>query len=194
MDNQKTGALIKKLRLQAGMTQSRLGEQLNVSDKAVSKWERGLGCPDVSLLGALSDCLHIELSQLLCGGTPPNDFVAGNMKKVSYYICKTCRNIIVSTGNAEISCCGRRLESAEMQKATQPETLRVEQVENDLYITSDHPMSKEHYISFAAFATADKLQIIKLYPEWDMQLRLPMREHGTLLWYCTEHGLFYRYI
>ena len=47
MDNEKIGALIRRLRREQRLTQRGLAEQLGLSDKAVSKWERGLGCPEV---------------------------------------------------------------------------------------------------------------------------------------------------
>lgn len=50
MDNQKFGRFIRDLRKKANMTQKELGEKLNVTDKAVSKWERGLGFPDISII------------------------------------------------------------------------------------------------------------------------------------------------
>ena len=53
MDTNLIGTLIRRLRTEHKLTQRQLALQLNVSDKAVSKWERGLGCPDVSLLPAL---------------------------------------------------------------------------------------------------------------------------------------------
>ena len=81
-----------------------------------------------------------------------------------------------------------------MQKAEENEMLSVEVIEDDWYITVAHPMNKEHYISFVAFATVDRVQIIKQYPEWDMQLRIRKRGHGMLIWYCTRHGLFYQLI
>jgi hypothetical protein len=62
---------------------------------------------------------------------------------------------------------------------------------NDWYITASHPMNKDHYISFVAFATGDRVQVIKQYPEWDTQVRIPKRGHGLLIWYCTRHGLSY---
>ena len=56
--------------------------------------------------------------------------------------------------------------------------------------------SKEngHYLSFAALLTGDSVILRKVYPEWDLQLRIPMLAHGTLLWYCTRDGLFYQYV
>ena len=61
MDNVKIGNLINKLRKEKGMTQLQLAEKLHISDKTVSKWERGLGCPDVSLLTDLSGVFGVDL-------------------------------------------------------------------------------------------------------------------------------------
>ena len=54
MNAEKTGALIRALRTEQGLTQKQLADRLHLSDRTVSKWERGAGCPDVSLLGALA--------------------------------------------------------------------------------------------------------------------------------------------
>lgn len=67
MDCGKIGGLIGRLRRERGMTQRELADRLQVTDKAVSKWERGLGCPDVSLLTDLSAALGVDLSALLAG-------------------------------------------------------------------------------------------------------------------------------
>jgi DNA-binding XRE family transcriptional regulator/desulfoferrodoxin (superoxide reductase-like protein) len=188
------GNIIRKLRTERGMTQKQLADKMNISDKTVSKWERGLGCPDVSLLSELSDLLEVNIDKLLSGDLTPNDFVGGNMKKTKYYVCPVCNNISLCTGEAEVSCCGRKIDQQQMQKAKENEMLSVEVIEEDWYITAAHPMSKEHYISFVAFATGDRVQIYKQYPEWDIQLRIPKRGHGMLIWYCTRHGLFYQFI
>ena len=45
-----------------------------------------------------------------------------------------------------------------------------------------------------ALLTADSVILRKAYPEWDLQLRIPMIAHGALLWYCTRDGLFYQYV
>jgi len=194
MQNINVGSIIRKLRTEKEMTQKQLADQMNISDKTVSKWERGLGCPDVSLLSELSDLLEVDIGKLLSGDLAPNDFVGGNMKKSKYYVCPVCHNISLCTGEAEVSCCGRKIDQQQMQKAEENEKLTVEVIEGDWYITAAHPMNKEHYISFVAFATGDRVQIIKQYPEWDMQLRIPKRGHGMLIWYCTRHGLFYQLI
>ena len=85
MDNIRTGALIRRLRRELGLTQLQLAGRLGVSDKAVSKWERGLGSPEVSTLPRLSQVLGVDLARMLQGDLTPNDLVGGNMKKLNYY-------------------------------------------------------------------------------------------------------------
>ena len=67
LDRKKIGDLISTLRRQRGMTQKELADQLHVSDRAVSKWERGAGLPDPSLMIQLSDLLGITVNELLTG-------------------------------------------------------------------------------------------------------------------------------
>ena len=192
MDNEKIGALIRRLRREQGLTQRGLAEQLGLSDKAVSKWERGLGCPEVSFLPRLSEIFGVDLERMLRGDLTPNELVGGNMKKLSYYVCPTCGNLTFCTGQAEVSCCGRKLAALVPQKAREEEKLTVELVETDWFITSSHPMRKDDYISFVAFATGDRLQVVKQYPEWDLQVRIPARGHGLLLWYSEKQGMLYQ--
>lgn len=192
MDCSKVGRLIRKLRMEKKLTQAALAAQLNLSAKTVSKWERGLGCPDVNLLNTLSTVLNVDLSRLLEGDLLPNETVGGNMKNTKYYVCPDCGSISLCTGNAEISCCGRRLAALELTKAAPGEKLHVEIVEDEWFITSNHPMQKDNYISFVAFQTGGKVELIKQYPEWDLQLRLKKRGHGQLIWYSTAQGLRYQ--
>ncbi|MFJ7830659.1 helix-turn-helix domain-containing protein [Peribacillus sp. NPDC097284] len=194
MDSSKVGHLILRLRREKGFTQKELADRMNISDRTISKWERGQGCPDISLLPELSSLLGVNIEHILEGELASNDFVGGNMKRSNYFVCPSCGNITLSTGNAVVSCCGRKLDTLIPKKATDEEKLEVIQVEEDWFISSDHPMTKEHYISFIAFATGDQVQLIKQYPEWGLQTRIPKRKHGMLLWYCTQHGLFYQLI
>ena len=73
MDNGKMGRFISELRKSHQLTQKELAEKLNVSDKAVSKWERGLSCPDISLLSPLSDIFGITTTELLNGERASSD-------------------------------------------------------------------------------------------------------------------------
>ena len=116
------------------------------------------------------------------------------MKRSQYYICPTCGSITLSTGSAAVSCCGRPLAPQTPRKAEPDQKLRVEPVEDEWFITSSHPMTKEHYVSFVALVTGDTLILKRLYPEWDLQTRLPRIGHGKLYWYCVQHGLFYQLV
>ena len=194
MDCSKIGQLIRRLRTEQHMTQLQLAARLHVSDKAVSKWERGAGCPDVSLLPLLSDSLGVPLDDLLSGEVDANDATGGNMKKLKFYLCPQCGNLITSTADAAVSCCGKKLQPTAPRKAEPSERLTVEQVENDYFISSDHEMSKEHYISFVALLTGDTLVLKKQYPEWDLQVRIPRIGHGMLVWHCVRHGLMYQLV
>lgn len=67
MDAQKTGKIISIKRKSMNMPQGELAKNLHITDKAVSKWERGLSFPDISLLIPLSEILNISLYDLLKG-------------------------------------------------------------------------------------------------------------------------------
>lgn len=67
MDVAKTGKFIAKKRKIMNMTQNELAEKLHITDKAVSKWERGLSFPDISILIPLAEILNISLYDLLKG-------------------------------------------------------------------------------------------------------------------------------
>ncbi|RNF38818.1 helix-turn-helix domain-containing protein [Planococcus salinus] len=194
MDNQKVGELIYRLRKEKRVTQKQLADQLNISDRTVSKWERGYGCPDVALLPGLSAVLGVNIENILDGELPLNDFIGGNMKKSNYFVCASCNNIVLATGDVTLSCCGRKLEPLEAKKATDEEKLILTESDQEWFVSSDHPMTKDHYISFLAFATGDQIQLIKQFPEWGLQTRIPKRKHGKLLWYDTRFGLYYQLV
>lgn len=190
MDCNKVGKLILSLRKENRMTQKQLADAMNISDKAISKWERGLGCPDVSLLRELSEILDVNIEKILLGNLEPNDADGGNMKKVKFYVCSNCGNTLTATGDAEVSCCGRKLVPLVPNLADEIHKLTVEEVENDFYVTFTHEMSKTHYISFIAYVTCDRALLIKLYPEQNGEVRFP-KMYGRKIYYCcNQHGLW----
>ena len=192
MDPIKTGALIRQLRTARGLTQRQLAELLHVSDKAVSKWECGNGCPDISLLKALADLFGTDMQVLLSGELRQNEKEKGNMKKTKFYVCRTCGNIITAASGADVTCCGSRLSALEPRKAEPDEMLRLADVGGEWYVTAEHPMTKEHYISFAAYVTDSSVMLFRQYPEWDFQFTMPMYRSGRLVWYCTACGFLYQ--
>lgn len=192
MDSDKTGKLIRELRLERGMTQKQVADALHVSDRAVSKWERGCGLPDVSLLHGLSLVLGVDVQCILAGGLTPNDRDGGNMKRISFYRCPMCGNVLTSTSWAELSCCGRPLEALEAKEPGEGHAILVEEVEDEYLMSVDHPMDKGHHIAWMACATDERLILVRMYPEQGAQTRFPHTPRAT--WYacCTEHGLFAR--
>ncbi len=192
MNQQKIGALISQLRREQGLTQKQLADQLCISDKAVSKWENGRGTPDVSLLPQLSQALGVSAEQLLSGDLRPNAFTSGNMKKLQFYVCPTCGNLLTASQSADVSCCGRKLQPLPLQKADSSHQLQLEHIETEWFVSSTHGMTRDHFISFVALLTGDTLVLRKLYPEWDLATRIPFLRHSILIWYCTQHGLFYQ--
>ena len=102
--------------------------------------------------------------------------------------------VMTATGNATISCCGKTLEPLVAKKAEEGHKLEIEPVEDELYVTTEHEMKKEHYISFIAYVKGDRALITKQYPEWNMQFRFRKSGHGKLYYYCTNHGLFYQIV
>lgn len=194
MDCKKVGKLIYELRKEKNMTQNQVAELMNISDKTISKWERGLGCPDVSLLLGLSNIFGVSIEGILSGEINLNELSGGNMKNIKFYVCDKCGNLITSTSEAAISCCGKKMEAAVAKKAEEGHKLNVESIENEFFITTEHEMKKEHYITFVAHVKGDRVQIVKQYPEWNMQFRLNQVGRGKLYFYCINHGLFYQIV
>ena len=192
MDNAKIGALIRRLRKEKQMTQLQLAMQLHISDKTVSKWERGLGCPDVSLIGQLSGIFEVDIQNLLAGELSINGVLGGNLKRIKFYVCPNCGNLVYALTDVSITCCGKKMKPIAPVKASEEEKLSVQVFENDFFVSSQHEMTREHYISFVALLTSDTIMLKKQYPEWNLQVRIPIFAHGRLIWYCNQHGLFYQ--
>lgn len=191
MDNEKTGRLIRDLRTEKGLTQVQLAGLINVSDKAVSKWERGLGCPDVSLLGTLSEVLEVNIDKLLEGELGEN-LEAVTMNKIKFYVCEKCGSVFTSLGGGELSCCGKKLAPLTMKDADEGHALKLEEVEDEWFVTCPHEMTKGHYISFIAFVSYDRVTLVKTYPEQDLAVRFPRSGAGYFCYYCTNDG-FYKF-
>ena len=93
-----TGTTIKKLREEKRITQGELAQMIGVSDKAVSKWETGRGLPDISLLEPLSRALGISVAELFAGQHVTNANRHSNIRKMKFYVCPVCGNVIYSVG------------------------------------------------------------------------------------------------
>jgi len=190
MNTYVTGTTIRQLRESRRLTQAELAEKLGVSSKTVSKWETAKGLPDISLLQPLAQALGISVIELMSGEKILNKNVSANMLRSKFYVCPICGNAIHTLGNTVVSCCGVTLPALEAEEADEDHAVTVEEVEDEQFITVHHPMTKEHYISFVAYVTSDRIQLVKLYPEGNAQTRLQLRGMGFLYYYCNRHGLF----
>jgi len=190
LDCNKVGKLIHSLRSEKSMTQKQLADMMNISDRTISKWERGIGCPDVSLLNGLSKILGVNIEKLLTGDLNSKEIDGGNMKKAKFYICDNCGNAMFSINEADISCCGRTLPALEATEENETHTMTIEEIESDYFIKINHEMTKTHYISFVALKGYDRVHFVKLYPEQNAELRIPQMSGDKLYAYCNEHGLW----
>ena len=190
MNTYVTGTTIKNLRETRNLTQAELAEKIGVSSKTVSKWETAKGLPDITLLQPLAQALGISVIELMNGEHIANKNISANMLRCKFYVCPICGNIIHSTGNTLVSCCGITLPPLEPEEADCDHSITIENVEDEHFITVHHPMTKAHFISFLAFVTSDRLQLVKLYPEGEAQTRMQLRGRGMLYYYCNRHGLF----
>ena len=190
MNTYVTGITIKQLREARNMTQAELAEKIGVSSKTVSKWETAKGLPDISLLQPLSQALGISVIELMNGEHIINKNISANMLRSKFYVCPICGNAIHTLGNAVVSCCGITLPALEAEDADDAHTTIIENVEDEHFLTVCHPMTKQHYISFMAFVSSDRFQMVKLYPKGNAQTRLQLRGMGYLYYYCNQHGLF----
>ena len=189
MNHYVTGATIRRLREAHHLTQSQLAEVLGVTAKAVSKWETAKGLPDLTLIQPLATALGVSVAELMNGQHIENNNRSANMLRTKFYVCPLCGNVLHATGDAVISCCGIPLPALEAEETDDTHALTLEKVEDETFITVPHPMTKEHYISFLAHVTMDRIQLVKFYPEGNAETRLSLRGRGFLYLYCNKHGL-----
>ena len=189
MDHYVTGGVIRALREKKKLTQAALADKIGVSDKAVSKWETGRGLPDITLLEPLAAALGVSVIELMRGEPVVNRNVSANMRRGTFYVCPVCGNVLHSLGAAVVSCCGVALPPLEAEEPDAGHEIIVEPVEDEFYVSVRHPMTRSHHISFLAFVSDERLELVKLYPEGDAAARFSLRGGGWLYAYCNRHGL-----
>jgi len=185
-----TGAVIRQLREKNQLTQAELAEKLHVSDKAVSKWENGKGYPDVSLLEPIAGVFGVSVAELVSGRTVSNMNVSANMMRSKFYVCPVCGNAIHSMGEAVIHCHGIQLTPAQPEETDENHMIFIEGVEDEYYVRVEHDMTKQHYVSFIAALSMDRIQMVKLYPEGNAEARFKVNSVKKILFYCNRDGLF----
>ena len=190
MNQYVTGTVIKELREKCKLTQAELATKLNVSDKTISKWETAKGYPDISLLEPIAKIFGISITELISGNAVSNVNVSANVMRSKFYVCPVCGNIIHSMGEAVIHCHGVLLTPCQAEETDENHKIFIERVEDEYYVRVEHDMKKEHYISFIAGLSTDKIQMIKLYPEGNAEARIKINGVKKILFYCNRDGLF----
>jgi len=185
-----TGSIIKELREKRGLTQAELAQKLCVCDKTVSKWETAKGYPDISLLEPIAKAFGVSVAELLSGSTVSNVNVSGNMLRSKFYVCPVCGNIIHAMGEAVVHCHGIQLTPAQAEETDERHKLFIEGVEDEYFVRIEHDMTKQHYISFIAALSMDRIQMVRLYPEGNPEARFKMNGVTRMLFYCNRDGLF----
>ena len=190
MNQYVTGSMIRQLRERRAITQQQLAEKLSVSDKAVSRWETGRGYPDITLVEPLAAAPGVSVIELFSGENVVNTNRSAHMLKTKLYGCPVCGNVIHSTGDTVISCCGITLPALEAEEADGDHPVSIETVEDEYFVTVSHEMSKTHYISFIAAVQDDGYEFRKLYPEGNAEVRFKISRTRRILFFCNRHGLF----
>ena len=185
-----TGKTIKELREKKRLTQKQLADMLQISDKTISKWETDRGLPDIGIISSLAEVLGVSVAELLIGEVTENSNRSGNMKKVQFYVCPVCGNVIQAIGKGSYNCCGIMLPVVEKEEDLEGHLLQVEVIDNEYYVHMEHPMVKDHYVSFISYVTSNHSEMVKLYPEQDVECRFAKRGHGFFYVFCNKHGLF----
>lgn len=190
MDRYLTGATIKGLRERCGMTQAQLAGKLNVSDKAVSKWETGAGYPDITLLEPMAAALHTSVAELLSGAVVRNGNVSANMLRSHFYVCPVCGNTIHTMGEAHVSCHGITLPPLAAEPVDGDHAVRASCTGDELFVQVSHAMDKQHHIVFLAAVSPDCVQLTRLYPEGPAQAHFRRSGVRDLYLYCKRDGLY----
>ena len=166
MNAEKTGSLIRSLRIKKGLTQKELAHMICVTDKAVCKWEKGRGCPNITLISQLSKVLEVDIQSILQGYLDKNKKIGENMNHLKFYKCPTCGNLVTSIKSVELSCCGNKLSPVSAQTRSDPEYQPVIQEFDGQYsIKFNHPMTKSDYISQVIVVRYDQIMTVNLYAE-----------------------------
>lgn len=190
MDLCKSGELIRKLRKENGMTQKEVADRLGVLPKTISKWETGHGFPDASLLNGLADILGTNADTILSGELSPNGEFVGNFKEIRFYVCPHCGSFLHGTGEAVVSCCGKKLSPLNALPQEGMHCIEVNETDSGYSVTVRHEMSREHFIAFVSYVSNDTVMTVKLCPEQDSSVVFPKLRGGKFYFYCTKHGLF----
>ena len=167
MNQYVTGEGIRILRERNHCTQLQLADKIGVSDKT-----------------------HVSIMELISGNAITNENRSSNMLRSKFYVCPVCGNVIHAMGETAIHCHGIQLAPEVEETADEHHQIRIERSEDEYYVEVPHEMTKQHYISFIAAISSDRIQMVKLYPEGNAQARFKMNGVRKICCFCNRDGLF----
>lgn len=189
MDLKKTGPLIRSLRLEQRLTQKQLAEPLHLSDRTISKWERGpvFRMPDCSrsFPGSLRPRRAAPLRRAACQSK-------GRWKHETHPVLPLppVREPADFDERSPHLLLRPQLIPLLPRKAEGEHFFQAERSDGEWHLTTAHPMEKEHFLTFAAWVDLGRIFLVRLYPEPNGFLRLPAFKGGALYFGCSRDGLF----
>ncbi|MGN1275369.1 MAG: helix-turn-helix domain-containing protein [Floccifex sp.] len=190
MNQNQIANLIRSNREKRKMTQMELAQQLYVSDKTISKWETCKSCPDLEMMEAISRVFQMSIYEFLSNQFIETSNKQGNCLKVHFYVCPICGNVLWSLSESVMHCHGISLSSLQVQETNEDHPVSIQKIENEYYVSISHEMTKQHYISFVAAFSGNRIQFVKLYPEQNAEAYFKMDGVKLIYFYCNQEGLF----
>ena len=114
--------------------------------------------------------------------------------KICINKCLKCGNIVkVFNENVKIKCCDSQMEILKTNSTDASKEKHIPEykiVEDEIFVTVNHPMDKEHFIEWIALVYENREYIIHLYPEQNAECRFKYIPGSTIYAYCNKHGLW----
>lgn len=190
MNQNQIANLIRNNREKRKMTQMELAQLLYVSDKTISKWETCKSCPDLEMMEAIARVFQMSIYEFLSNQIIETRNKQGNCLKVHFYVCPICGNVLWSLSESVMHCHGISLSSLQVQEINEDHLISIQKIENEYYVSISHEMTKQHYISFIAALSGNRIQFVKLYPEQNAEAYFKMDGVKFIYFYCNQEGLF----
>ena len=137
-----------------------------------------------------AEIFGIDLGKMLDGDLNERETDGGNMKKVKFYFCPVCGNLVTAASGADVICCGRKLEPMIENETDEKHLAEVKIIDGEYYISFGHKMEKEHYINYVLCTGYDRALVVRLYPEQGGEVRIPRISGAKIYLVCSRDGLF----
>lgn len=109
---------------------------------------------------------------------------------MKFYVCPVCGNVIITTEDNIVTCCGQKLNGQEIKIAEGKHRIIVEEKDGKVHFTSEHGMTKEHHLNFIAYGKNNQYMIIKLDKESSVDVIVERLEDADIIFGCNQHGVW----